>query len=88
MADIKTPLSRLQAVNLQTSNQEPAGQVSDVNDLTKLSPNDPPRTLFRPGMISFDPRAAMLTPARLREAFILNEILQPPASVRRPHGRA
>src|SRR5512142_3336320 len=89
MGGMTHPLARLQEIDLHRDSQAksvpPEGQ---RHDLTKLPANDPPRTLFRPGAISFDARGALVTPSTLREALILNEILRPPLAIRRPRERA
>ncbi len=71
-------------VHIQGSSHVPLNRASQ--DLTKTTPlNEIPRALTRPGAISFDARAALVSPSKIREAFILNELLQPPVAVRRSH---
>jgi hypothetical protein len=87
MGGLTHPLARLQEVDLHKDSQAPLPPPEE-HDLTKLPANDPPRTMFRPGAISFDARGALVTPSTLREALILNEILRPPLAIRRSRERA
>jgi hypothetical protein len=87
MGGLTHPLARLQEVDLHKDSQAPLAPPEE-HDLTKLPANDPPRTMFRPGAISFDARGALVTPSTLREALILNEILRPPLAIRRSRERA
>jgi hypothetical protein len=70
-------------VHIQGSTHTPLHRASQ--DLTKTTPsNEIPRALERPGALNFDVRTALVTPTKLREAFILNEVLGPPIALRRP----
>ena len=87
MGAMSQPLAKLGEINLRTSNQT-SFTASDQNDLTRLPANDPPRTMFRSDFISFDIPGALANHAKLREAFILNEVLRPPMALRRERGQA
>jgi hypothetical protein len=68
-------------VHIHGSTQTPLNRASQ--DLTKATPaNEIPHALSRPGAISFDARAALVSPSKIREAFILNELLRPPIALR------
>jgi hypothetical protein len=75
-------------VHLQGSTHTPLLRASQ--DLARTQPpvNEVPQALTRPESISFDVRAALVSPSKLREAFILNEIIQPPIAARRSRPRA
>jgi hypothetical protein len=73
-------------VHIHGSAHTPLNRASQ--DLTKATPaNEIPHALSRPGTISFDARAALVSASKIREAFILNELLRPPIALRGSRGR-